>query len=99
MDAAGTVAALGTADRIDVAVVVAALDLDIAGDVVVLAALDAPVGIVVANEPSVVGDVVAVAHGYIVVGDAVVACVDVFVVVDDVVVVGVARGLAADHNC
>ena len=81
------VAGYGAADSIDAAVVVAALYLDIAGDVVVaaghdvvvLTAHDALVGVVVANEPSAVGDVAVV-------------------VVDDFSVVGVARDLA-DHNC
>ena len=84
MAAAAIVASHGIADSIDAVVAVVALDLDIAGDgvvvaahdVVVLTAHDAPVGVVVANEPSA-GDIVAV------------------VVV--VVVVGVAHGLA-DHN-
>jgi len=79
------VAGYGAADSIDTAMVVAALYLDIAGDVVVaaghdvvvLTAHDALVGVVVANEPSAVGDVA---------------------VVDDFSVVGVARDLA-DHNC
>jgi len=82
------VAGYGAADSIDAAMVVAALYLDIAGDVVVaaghdvvvLTAHDALVGVVVANEPSAVGDVAVV------------------VVVDDFSVVGVARDLA-DHNC
>jgi len=81
------VAGYGAADSIDTAMVVAALYLDIAGDVVVaaghdvvvLTAHDALVGVVVANEPSAVGDVAVV-------------------VVDDFSVVGVARDLA-DHNC
>ena len=81
------VAGYGAADSIDAAMVVAALYLDIAGDVVVaaghdvvvLTAHDALVGVVVANEPSAVGDVAVV-------------------VVDDFSVVGVARDLA-DHNC